>query len=101
MKIAPLIFGAGLAGNIAALAIVVAQPASPATYSLVRTATDGNVYVDDTGLTADDCRAALKPGSVCEPEAMVRGTGCDGATGPIWAREESDLPRCDRIEREY
>lgn len=27
------------------------------------------------------------------------GYGCDGTGGPIYAAEESDFPRCDKIER--
>lgn len=27
------------------------------------------------------------------------GTGCDGATGPLYANEEDHFPRCDAIER--
>ncbi len=27
------------------------------------------------------------------------GYGCQGASGPLFANEESDLPLCERIER--
>jgi len=32
-------------------------------------------------------------------EVRLAGHGCAGAGGVIYAKEESDFPRCERIER--
>ena len=97
-----------LAANVGLTASLVAErtPAAPiVTYSLVSEAADGNVYVNDTGMTLADCRNAPDTGApvqYCEVEAppsVLIGYGCDGATGTIYAREESDMPRCKEIVR--
>ncbi len=32
-------------------------------------------------------------------ETRLVGYGCEGAGGPLYAKEESDFPKCERIER--
>lgn len=55
--------------------------------------------------TDSECAAlpqcALKPGCDGGPDSApfrLVGYGCDGATAPLFRDEESDFPRCDRIE---
>lgn len=94
-----------LAANVGLTASLVAERTPMVTYSLVSEAADGNVYVNDTGMSLADCRNAPDTGTpvqYCEVEApasMLIGYGCDGATGTIYAREESDMPRCKEIVR--
>ena len=33
-----------------------------------------------------------------EQKPALAGYGCQGASGPLYANEESDFPLCDRIE---
>ena len=33
-----------------------------------------------------------------EQKPALAGYGCKGASGPLYANEESDFPLCDRIE---
>lgn len=80
----------------------------PASWSLVGE-DRGNAYVLDHGLTLDDCDAAYRalPKAIgfdliyCEREGLplLVGYGCEGASAPLYAVEESDFPQCDRIER--
>lgn len=98
-----------LSGNVLLTAALVNERSAPteATYSLVSQSTDGNVYVHDTGLTLRDCRTSDKgPAGAavewCEVEAprdWTMGYDCTGATGPLYAREESALPECAHVVR--
>jgi hypothetical protein len=49
---------------------------------------------------ATDSECAAMHGGSGDPVPMPRlvAFGCDGAAGPLYAREESDLPRCDVVE---
>ena len=54
--------------SIGALALIHGPRTHGESFSLVRYEA-GQVYVDDTGLTADDCAAAaVRPGLACELE---------------------------------
>lgn len=95
---------ASLSANAALTAALVRERTNPppVTYALVSETADGNVYVHDTGMTLDDCRNRPDMGHPvqwCEVEAPLIGFDCQGATGPLYARTESDLPRCGYIGR--
>lgn len=98
---------ASLSANAALTAALVRERTNPppVTYALVSETADGNVYVHDTGMTLDDCRARPDVGDPvqwCEvevPRGLLIGFDCVGATGPLYARTESDFPTCGYIGR--
>jgi hypothetical protein len=109
--LAALAIVAGIAGvsvGVASMAALVAERTEHrVTWSLMSEDIDGQVYVHDTGLTLDDCRAsdrapASHPVSWCERNDMkglVVGHDCEGAGGPLYAVEETDLPKCAHVGR--
>ena len=94
-----------MTANVGLTAALVAERTPPVTYSLVSETDDGNSYVHDTGMTLDDCRARPDVGDPvqwCEvevPRGLLIGFDCVGATGPLYARTESDFPTCGYIGR--
>ncbi|AOR76521.1 hypothetical protein BES08_07025 [Novosphingobium resinovorum] len=57
-----------LALIVATLITAACSVAPQTTYRLERITSDGNVYVDDYNLTAEDCRDARRPGTTCVVE---------------------------------
>lgn len=101
----------GAAFPLALVGIVTAAnapaPAAPeTTWRAVVVHGNGSSDIVDYGLTLDDCEAVLigYPDAlerICErePAARLIGHGCQGASGPLYAIDESDFPICERIER--
>lgn len=101
------IAGASVAAVAATVALIDARTAHRVTWSLISEDINGNVYVHDSGMTLEDCRASDRvpaghPVAWCERSDMrglVVGHDCEGAAGPLYAVEESDLPECAHVGR--